>query len=456
MPSDILTRVRPHARAGAPPLKRGIPARRGFPRSRSGTIRRQPCPSGSSVSASFSPHRQRLLSPRRPPSLCRRQVVSPLQNGDPADLERCPLRRETDLDRQARLLLHLDVVRERDANGEFTPRSHLAGRAARLGELSHIRGELFVPREGLVLTHQLGQPAQHRVGSAGSGGAGDHDLPVDHAAWWQAARDRSDQLGEVPGHRPFVAAADLHLVAVAEHDRAEAVPLRFVPHAVRYLGDRSGQHRRHRGQHGKPERHHAPSRAGGGGGQRQDRRSEPVLQTLQPSVRRPEVVSPLADAVGLVDDEERDGAPMHELAQVPVQGLGREVHELVPTRPQRREPGLALPPPQRRVDLGRPESEVRERVDLILHEADQRRDDEHGPVEDPRRQLVGERLARTRRHDRGAVPTPEDGVDDLALPRAEALEAEDVSEDLLRIGVGRWSGAVGSRGGPPAPRGWRG
>ena len=41
------------------------------------------------------------------------------------------------------------------------------------------------------------------------------------------ARSALDELGEVAGQRPLVAAAQLHLVAVAEDDAAEAVPLRL-------------------------------------------------------------------------------------------------------------------------------------------------------------------------------------------------------------------------------------
>ena len=43
-----------------------------------------------------------------------------------------------------------------------------------------------------------------------------------------SALERLDQLREVAGHRPLVAAADLDLVAVAEDDAPEAVPLRLV------------------------------------------------------------------------------------------------------------------------------------------------------------------------------------------------------------------------------------
>ena len=66
--------------------------------------------------------------------------------------------------------------------------------------------------------------------------AGDHDLAVDDRARREVAPDRLDDLGEVARHRPLLAAADLDLVAVAEHDRAEAVPLGLVELARRDRG----------------------------------------------------------------------------------------------------------------------------------------------------------------------------------------------------------------------------
>src|SRR4029078_4141272 len=50
------------------------------------------------------------------------------------------------------------------------------------------------------------------------------------------APDGLDHLREVPRHRPFLAAADLHLVAVAKDDRAKAVPFGLVELAGRDRG----------------------------------------------------------------------------------------------------------------------------------------------------------------------------------------------------------------------------
>ena len=54
-----------------------------------------------------------------------------------------------------------------------------------------------------------------------------HDFTIDDAAFRQVRFYRFDDLGEVAGHRLPVPRADLHLVAVAEDDRSNAVPLGF-------------------------------------------------------------------------------------------------------------------------------------------------------------------------------------------------------------------------------------
>src|SRR5207342_3922521 len=83
-------------------------------------------------------------------------------------------------------------------------------------------------------------------------GVGDHDLAVDDDSLRQVRADRLHDLGEVAGHRPLVPAADLHLVVVAEDDRAEPVPLGLVAErAGRDLLDRLREHGgdgRHNGQ----------------------------------------------------------------------------------------------------------------------------------------------------------------------------------------------------------------
>ena len=64
---------------------------------------------------------------------------------------------------------------------------------------------------------------------------GDEDLAVEHAPLGQLLQGRVHELGEVAGQRLGVATGELHLVAVAEHDRAEAVPLRLEAQATELL-----------------------------------------------------------------------------------------------------------------------------------------------------------------------------------------------------------------------------
>ena len=65
---------------------------------------------------------------------------------------------------------------------------------------------------------------------------GHDDLAVDDAPLGERVEQHRDQLREVAVERALVAAGQLDLVAVAEHDAAEAVPLRLVQQAVSRSG----------------------------------------------------------------------------------------------------------------------------------------------------------------------------------------------------------------------------
>jgi hypothetical protein len=54
---------------------------------------------------------------------------------------------------------------------------------------------------------------------------GDDDLAVHHAALGERGAEGSEDLREVAGHRALVPAPELHALAVAKDDGAEAVPL---------------------------------------------------------------------------------------------------------------------------------------------------------------------------------------------------------------------------------------
>ncbi len=86
-------------------------------------------------------------------------------------------------------------------------------------------------------------------------GPGHDQLAVDDAAVGKVCPQRCRHLGEVPGERLLVAAPELDLVAVAEHDAAKSVPLRLEHEgavvAVWQGMDGLGQHRLHGWHHGQ-------------------------------------------------------------------------------------------------------------------------------------------------------------------------------------------------------------
>src|SRR5215813_3556488 len=75
---------------------------------------------------------------------------------------------------------------------------------------------------------------------------------------------------------------------------------------------------------------------------------------------------------------------------------------------------------RRRLDTVRPQSR-----ELVVHQCLQWRYDDGGLFEDERRDLIAQRLARSRRHHGQHILPSEDEIDDLILPRAKGRVAED-------------------------------
>ena len=122
------------------------------------------------------------------------------------------------------------------------------------------RAEILVPERQEVPRHEAGRrlggehpdprlggvdPEQERVEVERPVGSRDHDLAVEDAAFRERRAERVAQLGEVAIERLQVARLGEHLVAVAEDDRPEPVPLRLVQPALA-VGQASGRLRQHR------------------------------------------------------------------------------------------------------------------------------------------------------------------------------------------------------------------
>ena len=159
-------------------------------------------------------------------------------------------------------------------------------------------------------------------------------------------------------------------------------------------------------------------------GQRQHlRRPQLRGERAQPQVVRPEVVAPLADAVRLVDHEQRRRAPPAARRASPGARAARA--RAAGTRARR-----APAPPAAASRARSPRDAfssaaagapvvLRERGDLVALQRHERADDDRRAVEQRARHLVDRRLAGAGRHDREHVVARQHRLDGLALPRVE-------------------------------------
>jgi hypothetical protein len=135
--------------------------------------------------------------------------------------------------------------------------------------------------------------------------------------------------------------------------------------------------------------------------------------------------------VRLVDREQRDLA----LGQQPHRGLdpqplGREVEQVELARQERGLHPLPLAEVLRRVEEPRAHAQRGERVDLVLHQRDQRRDDHPDPWPDEGGDLVAQRLAAAGGHEHERIAARDDVLDDLLLTGPERVVTEHPVQDL--------------------------
>ncbi len=170
-----------------------------------------------------------------------------------------------------------------------------------------------------------------------------------------------------------------------------------------------------------------------------------LVQQGQLAVFGPEVVAPLAHAVRLVDGEQRQLAALVQAVQqrdetVGGHALGRGVQGGQLAARQALLHVQRLRPVQRGVEKGRLHARLQQRTHLVVHQRDQRRDDDGDAL--PRfaphdgRHLVAQRLAPARGHEHQGVAAGDNVFDDGFLRATEMLVAEDVVQDGKRGGQG--------------------
>ncbi len=166
-----------------------------------------------------------------------------------------------------------------------------------------------------------------------------------------------------------------------------------------------------------------PSHRGRRGcGERQDTgMRERLDDCAQAKVLRAEVVSPLADAVGLVDDKERRLARLHAGKCLLVRKLfRRQEEELGCTLRELVECFLTLGRKQSRVEQRRAARiHFGDRLNLVLLQGNQRRHHDGDARDDGASDLIDSGLPRARRHDRECVVAGKHGGDGLFLARPQ-------------------------------------
>ena len=153
---------------------------------------------------------------------------------------------------------------------------------------------------------------------------------------------------------------------------------------------------------------------------------EALVQDRQLDVLGPEVVAPLRHAVRFVDGEQGDLRRLEQLqAARRHQALGRDVDQVDLAGAHQPLDAHRLFERLGRVEEGGAHADFGQRVDLVLHQRDQRRDDHADAVAQQRRDLVAQRLAAAGRHQHQRVAAAGDVFDDVGLLAAEGRVAED-------------------------------
>ena len=151
---------------------------------------------------------------------------------------------------------------------------------------------------------------------------------------------------------------------------------------------------------------------------------EELAQTGELPVLGSEVVSPVADAVSLVDGDGVRAPVSKELMNVGVdEPLRRGEDESRSTPLDGFECGRALAHRLPAIEPHRRDADARQAVDLVLHERDERRHNHRDTVSNDSRGLVTERLAAAGWQDDEGIAAIEDGADRLFLLWAERRES---------------------------------
>ncbi len=170
---------------------------------------------------------------------------------------------------------------------------------------------------------------------------------------------------------------------------------------------------------------------GGGGGGHHGGAAEGRDGVVQAQVVGAEVVAPLGDAVGLVDDEEGDAALGEGVAEGGGgEALGGGEDERGLAGGDRAQRGGVVPVGHAGGEHRGGHAGVVQAARLVGHQGDERRDDDDEAVAGERGQLIAERLAAAGGHHDERVASVQGGEHGLALAGPEGAEAEPPQQRL--------------------------
>ena len=188
----------------------------------------------------------------------------------------------------------------------------------------------------------------------------------------------------------------------------------------------------------------------GGGGERNPRHTrETLVQHCQGAVFGPEVVTPLAHAVHLVDGKQAEFAAFAHRVELGQEtrcrhAFGRGVQQRQFAAQHALLDLCRFLAGQGGIEKGRADTGFVQCADLVVHQRDQRRDHHRraapGALARNRRYLVTQRLAAARGHQHQRVAAGNDVVDHALLWPAKLRVAENVVQYLARVGRGTLQG----------------
>ena len=175
--------------------------------------------------------------------------------------------------------------------------------------------------------------------------------------------------------------------------------------------------------------------ASGGGGERNGwRRAQALAYVADAKIARAEIVPPLADAMRLIHREQRHTNRAQALrGGAHVEALGRDVEQLHLAPFRSRESARHLRARERGVDERGRQVACGERIDLVLHQRDERRDHDGEPGKHQRGHLEAQGFSAASGQNDQRVALLQHRLDGALLSGAEVRVAEARAQELSRV-----------------------